>query len=72
MQPTSVAWRPEDPEQVVIRTEDVYNPEILNTIEARIDDLADDLTRMSLDISGMRQSPRFNVFVYSLIECRSP
>jgi hypothetical protein len=58
MQPIGTAWRPEDPEQVIARTEDVYKPEILNTIETKIDDLADDLTRLSLDISGMQ---RFNV-----------
>jgi hypothetical protein len=54
MQPTGIAWRPEDPEQVIARTEDVYKPEVLNTIETKIDDLADDLTRLSLDISGMQ------------------
>ena len=71
MQPTGVAWRPEDPEQVIARTEYVYKPDILKVIETRIDDLADDLTRLSLDISGM-QSSRFNTLVHPLIECRPP
>ena len=71
MQPTGVAWRPEDPEQAIARTEDVYNPEVINTIETKIDDLADDLTRLSLDISGT-QSSRFDILVfYLIIECRS-
>jgi hypothetical protein len=56
MQPTGVAWRPEDPEQAIARTEDVYKPDILKVIETRIDDLTDDLTRLSLDISGMPRS----------------
>ena len=54
--PKSQPWRVGDtysPNYVAIhRDASIYRPEILETIEAKIDALSEDLRRLSLDISG--------------------
>jgi hypothetical protein len=50
-------WRPDDTDELSIpsgtKQGDIYRPEVLETVEAKIDALSEDLRKLSLDISGV-------------------
>jgi hypothetical protein len=52
---TNDAWRPEDnvkPTPQDPHPERIYKPEVLQTIEKKINELSDELMTLSLDIHG--------------------